>query len=95
MQTVISTYQKGDYMLVPKEEYKNTCYQLKRMFEISNKLFDAYYGEDYYLPIPLMGSQTAILVYEYLASEMIEKLEKRKRNIFYRLWEKIKSLMKW
>ena len=51
MQTVISTHQKGDYILVPKEEYKNTCYQLKRMFEISHRLFDAYYGKDYVIQV--------------------------------------------
>ena len=42
MQTVISTHQKGDYILVPKEEYKSTCYQIKEMFEISNRLFVTY-----------------------------------------------------
>ena len=85
MQTVISTHQQGDYILVPKEEYKNTCYQLKRMFEISHRLFVAYYGEDYYLPIPITGNTTGILIYQYFASELIEELEKRKRNIFYKL----------
>ena len=95
MQTVISTHQKGDYILVPKEEYKSTCYQLKEMFEISHRLFVTYYGKDYYLPRPISRSETNILIYQYFASKLIEELEKRKRNIFYKLWEKIKSLMKW
>lgn len=84
-------YQQGDYIFVPKSEYNLTRNQLNRMYNLSHALFDAYYGKDYYLPI----SGSTADVYEYLANELIKDLEKRKRSIFYRIWEKVKKLMKW
>ena len=81
-------YQEGDYIFVPKREYELTRNQLKIMFKLSRKLFDAYYGKDYYLP--MSGSQ--LDTYEYLVNRLISDLEKRKKNIFYRIWKKI---MKW
>ena len=91
MATFHHIYQPGDYIFVPKSEYNSTRNQLNRMYNLSHALFDAYYGKDYYLPI----SGSTADVYEYLANELIKDLEKRKRCIFYRIWEKVKKLMKW
>lgn len=86
-----SGYQPGDYIFIDKREYNRTRNQLNRMYNISHALFNAYYGEDYYLPI----SGSTADVYEYLANDLISDLNKKKRNKFYKLWTKIKKLMKW
>lgn len=91
MATNNKLYNSDGHILISNEEYKYNRDQLLRMYKISYALFNAYYGEDYYLPISTSGAG----VYEYLAQELIRDLEKRKRNIFYRLWDKIKRLMKW
>ena len=78
---------KSDNDMISSSEYNFTRNQLDRMYKISYALFDAYYGKDYYLPISASDAD----VYEYLAHELIKDLEKRKRNIFYKIWEKIKN----
>lgn len=78
---------KSDNDMIISSEYNFTRNQLDRMYKISYALFDAYYSKDYYLPISASDAD----VYEYLAHELIKDLEKRKRNIFYKIWEKIKN----
>ena len=88
MATIDKIYNfSGDHILISSKEYNYNRTQLDRMYKISYALFNAYYGEDYYLPI----STSDAGVYEYLAQELIRDLEKRKRNIFYKIWEKIKN----
>ena len=77
-----------NYIFVNKHEYNAMKAQLKVMFEMSDKLFHAYYGKNYYLPIS--GSQ--INVYEYLTDELIHDLRK---NRFKLIWQRIKNRMKW
>ena len=84
---IIESYKSDNDMIISSSEYNFTRNQLNRMYKISYALFDAYYGKDYYLPI----SASEADVYEYLAHELIKDLEKRKRNIFYKIWEKIKN----
>ena len=84
---IIESYKSDNDMIISSSEYNFTRNQLDRMYKISYALFDAYYGKDYYLPISASDSD----VYEYLAHELIKDLEKRKRNIFYKIWEKIKN----
>lgn len=84
----IESYKSDNDMIISSSEYNFTRNQLDRMYKISYALFDAYYGKDYYLPISASDAD----VYEYLAHELIKDLEKRKRNIFYKIWEKIKNL---
>ena len=83
---IVESY-KSDNDMIISSEYNFTRNQLDRMYKISYALFDAYYGKDYYLPISASDAD----VYEYLAHELIKDLEKRKRNIFYKIWEKIKN----
>lgn len=83
----IESYKSDNDMIISSSEYNFTRNQLDRMYKISYALFDAYYGKDYYLPISASDAD----VYEYLAHELIKDLEKRKRNIFYKIWEKIKN----
>ena len=83
----IELYKSDNDMIISSSEYNFTRNQLDRMYKISYALFDAYYGKDYYLPISASDAD----VYEYLAHELIKDLEKRKRNIFYKIWEKIKN----
>lgn len=83
----IESYKSDNDMIIISSEYNFTRNQLDRMYKISYALFDAYYGKDYYLPISASDAD----VYEYLAHELIKDLEKRKRNIFYKIWEKIKN----
>lgn len=83
----IESYKSDNDMIISSSEYNFTRNQLDRMYKISYVLFDAYYGKDYYLPISASDAD----VYEYLAHELIKDLEKRKRNIFYKIWEKIKN----
>lgn len=83
----IESYKSDNDMIISSSEYNFTRNQLDRMYKISYALFDAYYGKDYYLPISVSDAD----VYEYLAHELIKDLEKRKRNIFYKIWEKIKN----
>ena len=85
----IESYKSENYMIISSSEYNDIRNQLDRMYKISYALFDAYYGKDYYLPISASDAD----VYEYLAHELIKDLEKRKRkrNIFYKIWEKIKN----
>lgn len=85
---IIESYKSDNDMIIISSEYNFTRNQLDRMYKISYALFDAYYGKDYYLPISASDAD----VYEYLAHELIKDLEKRKRNIFYKIWEKIKNL---
>ena len=84
---IIESYKSDNDMIISSSEYNFTRNQLNRMYKISYALFDAYYGKDYYLPISASDAD----VYEYLAHELIKDLEKRKRNIFYKIWEKIKN----
>lgn len=84
---IIESYKSDNDMIISSSEYNFTRNQLDRMYKISYALFDAYYGKDYYLPISASDAD----VYEYLAHELIKDLEKRKRNIFYKIWEKIKN----
>ena len=84
---IVESYKSDNDMIISSSEYNFTRNQLDRMYKISYALFDAYYGKDYYLPI----SASDVDVYEYLAHELIKDLEKRKRNIFYKIWEKIKN----
>ena len=84
---IVESYKSGNDMIISSSEYNFTRNQLDRMYKISYALFDAYYGKDYYLPISASDAD----VYEYLAHELIKDLEKRKRNIFYKIWEKIKN----
>lgn len=84
---IIESYKSDNDMIISTSEYNFTRNQLDRMYKISYALFDAYYGKDYYLPISASDAD----VYEYLAHELIKDLEKRKRNIFYKIWEKIKN----
>ena len=83
----IESYKSDNDMIISSSEYNFTRNQLDRMYKILYALFDAYYGKDYYLPISASDAD----VYEYLAHELIKDLEKRKRNIFYKIWEKIKN----
>ena len=85
---IVESYKSDNDMIISSSEYNFTRNQLDRMYKISYALFDAYYGKDYYLPISASDAD----VYEYLAHELIKDLEKRKRNIFYKIWEKIKNL---
>lgn len=85
---IVESYKSDNDMIISNSEYNFTRNQLDRMYKISYALFDAYYGKDYYLPISASDAD----VYEYLAHELIKDLEKRKRNIFYKIWEKIKNL---
>ena len=88
MATIDKIYNSSaDHILISSKEYNYNRDQLDRMYKISYALFDAYYGKDYYLPISASDAD----VYEYLAHELIKDLEKRKRNIFYKIWEKIKN----
>ena len=85
---IVESYKSdNDMIIISSSEYNFTRNQLDRMYKISYALFDAYYGKDYYLPISASDAD----VYEYLAHELIKDLEKRKRNIFYKIWEKIKN----
>ena len=84
---IVESYKSDNDMIISTSEYNFTRNQLDRMYKISYALFDAYYGKDYYLPISASDAD----VYEYLAHELIKDLEKRKRNIFYKIWEKIKN----
>lgn len=84
---IVESYKSDNDMIISSSEYNFTRNQLDRMYKISYALFDAYYGKDYYLPISASDAD----VYEYLAHELIKDLEKRKRNIFYKIWEKIKN----
>ena len=84
---IVESYKSDNDMIISNSEYNFTRNQLDRMYKISYVLFDAYYGKDYYLPISASDAD----VYEYLAHELIKDLEKRKRNIFYKIWEKIKN----
>ena len=84
---IVESYKSDNGMIISNSEYNFTRNQLDRMYKISYALFDAYYGKDYYLPISASDAD----VYEYLAHELIKDLEKRKRNIFYKIWEKIKN----
>ena len=84
---IVESYKSDNDMIISNSEYNFTRNQLDRMYKISYALFDAYYGKDYYLPISASDAD----VYEYLAHELIKDLEKRKRNIFYKIWEKIKN----
>lgn len=84
---IVESYKSDNDMIISNSEYNFTRNQLDRMYKISYALFDAYYGKDYYLPISASDAD----VYEYLAYELIKDLEKRKRNIFYKIWEKIKN----
>lgn len=84
---IVESYKSDNNMIISSSEYNFTRNQLDRMYKISYALFDAYYGKDYYLPISASDAD----VYEYLAHELIKDLEKRKRNIFYKIWEKIKN----
>ena len=84
---IVESYKYDNDMIISSSEYNFTRNQLDRMYKISYALFDAYYGKDYYLPISASDAD----VYEYLAHELIKDLEKRKRNIFYKIWEKIKN----
>ena len=84
---IVESYKSDNDMIISSSEYNFTRNQLDRMYNISYALFDAYYGKDYYLPISASDAD----VYEYLAHELIKDLEKRKRNIFYKIWEKIKN----
>ena len=84
---IVESYKSDNDMIIISSEYNFTRNQLDRMYKISYALFDAYYGKDYYLPISASDAD----VYEYLAHELIKDLEKRKRNIFYKIWEKIKN----
>ena len=83
----IESYKSDNDMIISSSEYNFTRNQLDRMYKISYALFDAYYGKDYYLPISASDAD----IYEYLAQQLIRDLEKRKRNIFYKIWEKIKN----
>ena len=88
MATIDKIYNSsGDHILISSKEYNSNHNQLDRMYKISHELFDAYYGKDYYLPISASDAD----IYEYLAQQLIRDLEKRKRNIFYKIWEKIKN----
>lgn len=88
MATIDKIYNSsGDHILISSKEYNSNRNQLDRMYKISHELFDAYYGKDYYLPISASDAD----IYEYLAQQLIRDLEKRKRNIFYKIWEKIKN----
>ena len=84
---IVESYKSDNDIIISSSEYNFTRNQLDRMYKISYALFDAYYGKDYYLPISASDAD----VYEYLAHELIKDLEKRKRNIFYKIWEKIKN----
>ena len=84
---IVESYKSDNDMIISSSEYNFTRNQLDRMYKISYALFDAYYGKDYYLPISASDAD----VYEYLAHELIKDLEKRKRNICYKIWEKIKN----
>ena len=84
---IVESYKSDNDVIISSSEYNFTRNQLDRMYKISYALFDAYYGKDYYLPISASDAD----VYEYLAHELIKDLEKRKRNIFYKIWEKIKN----
>ena len=84
---IVESYKSDNDMIISSSEYNFTRNQLDRMYKISYALFDAYYGKDYYLSISASDAD----VYEYLAHELIKDLEKRKRNIFYKIWEKIKN----
>ena len=84
---IVESYKSDNDMIISSSEYNFTRNQLDRMYKISYALFDAYYGKDYYLPISASDAD----VYEYLAHELIKDLGKRKRNIFYKIWEKIKN----
>ena len=88
MATIDKIYNaSADHILISSKEYNYNRDQLDRMYKISYELFDAYYGKDYYLPISASDAD----IYEYLAQQLIRDLEKRKRNIFYKIWEKIKN----
>ena len=84
---IVESYKSDNDMIISNSEYNFTRNQLDRMYKISYALFDAYYGKDYYLPISASDAD----IYEYLAQQLIRDLEKRKRNIFYKIWEKIKN----
>ena len=84
---IIESYKSDNDMIISSSEYNFTSNQLDIMYKISYTLFDPYYDKDYYLPISASDAD----VYEYLAHELIKDLEKRKRNIFYKIWEKIKN----
>ena len=84
---IVESYKSDNDMIISSSEYNFTRNQLDRMYKISYALFDAYYGKDYYLPISASDAD----IYEYLAQQLIRDLEKRKRNIFYKIWEKIKN----
>ncbi len=77
-----------DYVMIPKGVYDYMRSTLKEYEELSSKLYCEYMGsKDYcrYGSIPMVA-------YSHLVHILIEKFNRCRKNIFYRIWKRI---MKW
>lgn len=72
-------------MLIEEYEYHAYRNQLAIYNKISVELVRAYYGDDFYFSDPLSPSQC----YGEVVRRIIKDINKKKKNIFYRIWQKI------